>query len=71
MSQSLAHRLQPPDPRIQFIRLGQQQLPVDLLVHQHRSHFIQRKSRSLPQGDQCQPVRHIGCKLPPLAAPGE
>lgn len=71
MSQPLAHRLQLPDARIQFIRLGYQHLPVHLQIDQHRPHFIQRKPRSLTQGNQREPVCHVSSKLPALPLPGE
>jgi hypothetical protein len=71
MPQPLAKCLQAFDLCIDFVSLGYQHLPIDLLVHQHRSHFIQRKTSGLSQGDQCQPVRNIGGELAPLATLGK
>ncbi|GLH33347.1 hypothetical protein BR1R5_27340 [Pseudomonas sp. BR1R-5] len=71
MPQPLAKCLQAFDLCIDFVRLGHQPLPIDLLVHQHRPDFIEGKTCGLSQGDQCQPVRNIGGELAPLATPGK
>ncbi|MNH24806.1 hypothetical protein D3C79_847580 [compost metagenome] len=71
MPQAFAHCLQALDPCIDFVRFGNQHLPIDLQGRQHRTHFIQGKACGLPQRNQCQAVRHVGSELAPLTAPGE
>lgn len=41
MAKAFAHRLQALDSLIQLVGLVSQHLSIDLLLHQHRPHFIQ------------------------------